>query len=84
VDKPGVVTREDRTMMIGVLANLSAAFLGADEDRPADTNSMRHMVGRYRSDLARQLGHAPSDQECWAALEEQVARLRVSIGEQPG
>lgn len=70
--------------MIGVLANLSAAFLGADEDGPAGADSMRHMVGRYRSDLAGQLGHAPSNQECWAALEAQVARLRVSIGEEPG
>jgi hypothetical protein len=84
VDKPEVVTREDRTVMIGVLANLSAAFLGADEDHSADANSMGQMVGRYRSDVARQLGHAPSDQECWAALEAQVARLRASIGEEPG
>jgi len=70
-------------MMIGVLANLSAAFLGADEDRPAGADSMRHVVGRYRSNLGTLLGHAPSDQECWAGLEAQVARLRVSMGEEP-
>jgi hypothetical protein len=84
VDKPEVVTREDRTMMIGVLANLSAAFLAADEHLPAGEHSMRHVVDRYRSDLAMQLGHGPSDRECWMAVEAQVERLRVSIGEALG
>jgi hypothetical protein len=71
-------------MMIGVIENLSAAFLGADGDRSAGADSMRRMAGRYRSDLAGRLGRAPSNQECRTALEAQVARLRVSVGEEPG
>lgn len=70
-------------MMIGMLAKLSAVFLAADEDHPAGADAMSHIAGRYRSDLATLLSHTPSDQECWSALEAQVARLRVSIGEEP-
>lgn len=83
MDKPEIVTLEDRTMLIGVLANLSAAFVNAPEEARVDARSMLHMIDRYRRDLAARLGRAPSDEECHAELEAQVARLRVSIGEDP-
>jgi hypothetical protein len=81
VDKPEIVTLEDRTMLIGVLANLSAAFVGGPGEARVDARSMLHMIDRYRRDLAARLGRAPSDEECHAELEAQVARLRLSIGE---
>ncbi|RII95481.1 hypothetical protein DZF95_00925 [Clavibacter michiganensis] len=84
MDKPEIVTLEDRTILIGVLANLSAAFLGVTGDARADARSMLHMTERYRSDFAGRLGRAPSDEECRVELEAQVARLRRSIGEERG
>ncbi|ROS75666.1 hypothetical protein EDF24_1236 [Curtobacterium sp. PhB130] len=81
MDHPELVTFADRRIMIGVLANLAAAFLGEVDHPRAASPLVRHMTDRFRSDLARDLRHAPTDQECYEALEAQIDRLRHSIGE---
>ena len=68
-------------MIIGVLANLSAAFTGSIRDSGEAVTLMEHMMQRYRADLGSHLGRAPSEYDCRQALEQQVHRLRVSIGE---
>ena len=68
-------------MMIGVLANLSAAFTGGISDSGDAVTLLEHLMQRYRADLGRQLGRPPSEYDCQQALEQQVHRLRVSIGE---
>ncbi|PPF56540.1 hypothetical protein C5C55_08500 [Rathayibacter sp. AY1C2] len=79
MDHPELVTHDDRTISIGVLANLSSGFLVSDPSTEAST--LNHMMNRYRSDLGKRIGHTPSDDECHSALEEQIQRLRRSIGE---
>lgn len=81
MDHPELVTVADRRIMIGVLANLAAAFLDAVDHPGAAVSFMRHMTERFRNDLRRDLGHAPTDQECYEAVEAQIDRLRHSIGE---
>ena len=68
-------------MLIGVLANLSAAFTGGIRDSGDAVSLIEHMMQRYRADLGRHLGRAATEFECQQALEQQVHRLRVSIGE---
>jgi hypothetical protein len=82
VDNPEIVTLQDRTILIGVLANLSAAFLDMPGEAHAQARSMRYMTDRYRQDLAARRGRMPTDEQCRAELEAQVARLRLSIGEE--
>jgi len=81
MDHPELAAFADRRIMIGVLANLAAAFLGAVDHSRAAGPLMQHMINRFRGDLERDLGHAPTDQECYEALEAQIDRLRHSIGE---
>lgn len=81
MDHPELVTVADRRIMIGVLANLAAAFLDAVDHPGTAVSLMRHMTERFRNDLRRDLGHAPTDQECYEAVEAQIDRLRHSIGE---
>jgi hypothetical protein len=68
-------TPEDRVLTIGVLARLAGWFLtpeaGGDEA----------MMDRYRRDLGRLVGHVPTNEECHRRLEDQIVRLRHSIGE---
>ena len=67
--------------MISVLATLSAAF-AAGIRHPGDAATPAgHLAKRYRADLATRLGRPPSECECHQALEQQIHRLRVSIGE---
>lgn len=79
-DRPDLVTLDDRTISIGVLANLSSSFL-AGVGLAHEETLLRHMRERFRTDLGSRLGHTPSDQECHAALDAQIHRLRLSIGE---
>jgi hypothetical protein len=81
MDHPELVTVADRRIMIGVLANLAAAFLGAVDHPRAAGSLMRHMTDRFRNDLGRDLGRTPTDQACYEAVEAQIDRLRHSIGE---
>lgn len=81
MDQPEAVLVTDRTLAIGILANLSSAFLGGIRDEGDAANILNAMIERYRSDLEGQLGHSPSDNECHEALEQHVHHLRVSIGE---
>lgn len=81
MDHPELVTFADRRIMIGVLANLAAAFLGAVDHPRAAGPLMLHMTDRFRRDLERDIGHAPTDQKCREVLEAQIERLRRSIGE---
>jgi hypothetical protein len=81
MDQPEAVSPSDRTMMIGVLATLSAAFTGGIRDSGDAVTLIKHMMQRYRADLGSHLGRAPSEFDCQQALEQQVHRLRVSIGE---
>lgn len=80
MDRPRAVPASDRSMLIGVLANLSAGFMGMRDEQDA-AHTFEHMMDRYRADLSHFLGHVPTDDECHRALEDQVHRLRVSIGE---
>jgi hypothetical protein len=80
MDQPEAVSPSDRTMMIGVLATLNAAFTGGIRDPDDVVTLIEHMMQRYRADLGRHLGRAPSEFDCQQAL-EQIHRLRVSIGE---
>jgi len=81
MDHPELVTVADRRIMIGVLANLAAAFLGAVDHPRAAGSLTRHMTDRFRGDLGSDLGRTPSDQECYEAVEAQIDRLRHSIDE---
>ncbi|MCS5521426.1 MULTISPECIES: hypothetical protein [Curtobacterium] len=81
MDHPELVTVADRRVMIGVLANLAAAFLGAVDHPRAAGSLTRNMTARFRNDLGRDLGRTPTDQECYEAVEAQIDRLRRSIGE---
>jgi len=81
MDWPEAVLVTDRTLTIGILANLSSAFLGGIRDEGDAANILNAIIERYRSDLEGQLGHNPSGNECHQALEQHVHRLRVSIGE---
>lgn len=81
MDHPELVTVADRRIMIGVLANLAAAFLGAVDHPRAAGSPMRHMTDRFRNDLGRDLGRTPTDRECYEAVEALIDRLRRSIGE---
>lgn len=81
MDQPEAVLGSDRALTIGLLANLSAAFLGGVRDEVDAANLLNKLLDRYRSDLSRQLGHQPGDEECHQALEQHIHRLRVSIGE---
>jgi hypothetical protein len=81
MDQPDSVPPSDRELMIGRLATLRAAFAGGIR-HPGDAATLSgHLVKRYRADLATRLGRPPSECECHQALEQQIHRLRVSIGE---
>jgi hypothetical protein len=81
MDHPELVTVADRRIMIGVLANLAAAFLGAVDHSRAAGSLIQHMTDRFRKDLGRDLGRIPTDQGCYEAIEAQIDRLRHSIEE---
>ncbi|WP_182048039.1 hypothetical protein [Curtobacterium sp. ME26] len=80
MDHPELVTVADPRIMIGVLANLAAAFFGAVDHPRAAGSLMRHMTDRFGNDLGRDLGRTPADQECYEAVEAQIDRLRHPIG----
>lgn len=81
MDNPEFVTHEDRRIMIGILANFTSAFCGdANQQHGADSFADQ-MTTRFRADLARDLGHAPTDQECFQQIDDQIERLRYSLGE---